>query len=110
MLNLNICSPCNNIRGEAQYKCADERADLLGGPQPPPLLLIQAFLPHTVKVHTGTIICPGGRMGTFTSSHKAHGAIRDGVGAFTALTMAKYQSWICVNFKDGYWIEQPTNE
>lgn len=51
VLNLNICSPCDNIRGEAHHKRADERADLLGGPQPPPPLLIQAFLSHTVKGH-----------------------------------------------------------
>lgn len=54
LLNLshpNLCSPCNNIRAEADHKRADECADLLGGPQPPPLLLVQAFLAHTVKVH-----------------------------------------------------------
>lgn len=48
---MNLHSPCGNIRGEAHHKCADEGADLLGGPQPPPLLLIQTFLPHTDKAH-----------------------------------------------------------
>ena len=46
---VNVCSPCDDIRAEAHHECADERADLLGGPQPPPLLLIQAFLSHAAK-------------------------------------------------------------
>lgn len=44
---LSLHSPRCDVRGEADHKCADEGADLLGGPQPPPLLLVQTFLPHT---------------------------------------------------------------
>lgn len=42
-------SPCGDVRGKADHKRADEGADLLSGPQPPSLLLVQAFLPHTGK-------------------------------------------------------------
>lgn len=100
------CSPCNNVRGEAHHKGADECADLLGGPQPPPPLLIQAFLTHTVKVHTGAIICPGGRMGRVTrimkrSAHKPPGAIRDRVCVLTRLPRWKHRLRVRVHFKDG---------
>lgn len=44
---LSLHSPRCDVRGEADHKRADEGADLLGGPQPPPLLLVQTFLPHT---------------------------------------------------------------
>lgn len=57
---MNLHSPCGNIRGEAHHKCADEGADLLGGPQPPPLLLIQTFLPHTDKAHRYHYLPRGG--------------------------------------------------
>lgn len=46
---VNVCSPRDDVRAEAHHERADERADLLGGPQPPPLLLIQAFLSHAAK-------------------------------------------------------------
>lgn len=51
MYMFSLCSPCEDIRGEAHHKCADECTDLLGGSLPPPLLLIQAFLAHTAKAH-----------------------------------------------------------
>lgn len=44
---LSLHSPRCDVRGEADHKRADEGADLLGGPQPPPLLLVQTFLSHT---------------------------------------------------------------
>lgn len=46
---LSLHSPRGDVRGEADHKRSDEGADLLGSPQPPPLLLIQTFLPHTDK-------------------------------------------------------------
>lgn len=49
-LLLNLCSPCNDVRGETHHKCTDECTDLLGGPHSPPLLLVQTFLAHTNKV------------------------------------------------------------
>lgn len=48
---IDLCSPCNDIRCEAHHKCANECTDFLGGPLPPPLLLIQAFLAYTAKAH-----------------------------------------------------------
>lgn len=50
-MTISICSPGNDIRGETHHERADERGDLFGGPQPPLLLLIQAFLSHTAKAH-----------------------------------------------------------
>lgn len=57
---MNLHSPRGNVRGKAHHKCADEGADLLGGPQPPTLLLIQTFLPHTDKAHRYHYLPRGG--------------------------------------------------
>lgn len=114
MLNLNICSPCNNIRGEAHHKRADERADLLGGPQPPPPLLIQAFLSHTVKVHTGTIICPGGTIGdTHASWNSPHTTPlkptrTERVCQLTPHVEISIMEMVCISRLE-YWIEWTTN-
>lgn len=48
---IHCSSPCNDIRREAHHKCADECADFFGGPLPPLLLFIQAFLAYTVEAH-----------------------------------------------------------
>ena len=48
---LHLRSPRDDVRAEAHHERADERADLLGGPLPPTLLFIQAFLAYTAKAH-----------------------------------------------------------
>lgn len=112
VINWNICSPCSNVRGEAHHKRANERADLLGGSQPPPPLLIQAFLPHTVKVHTGTIIWPGGSMGDPHASWNAPhtnllGPSRTDCALNSPCGNINYEY---VQFKDEVMIEQTTSD
>lgn len=111
MLNLNICSPCNNVRGEAHHKRADECADLLSGPQPPPPLLIQAFLPHTVEVHTGAIICPGGRMGDpHASWNGPHTNLLEPSGTDCVLSCGNINyGYVCILRMEN-WLEQTTND
>lgn len=55
LIHMRTCilsSPCDDIRREANQERANECADLLGGPLPPLLLLLQAFLANTVKAHS----------------------------------------------------------
>lgn len=115
MLHLNIRSPCYNIRGEAHHKRADERADLLCGPQPPPPLLIQAFLTHTVKVHTGTIICPGGTIrDTHASWNSPHTTLPEPTGTERVCQLTPHveisiMEMVCISRLE-YWIEWTTND
>lgn len=86
-------SPGDHVGAEAHEKGPYEGADLLGGPLPPPLLLLQTAFPHTVwkreKVTQGSLpaeVLLTDTAGDLQSQHRATEPRRPGVESWL---------WLC---------------